>query len=315
MLLNSEKAEHSFRGLSVVDEKTFWVAGSQGIVGKTEDAGKSFSWYDIKKYSENECRDIEAFDADNALVMLITQPAVVLKTKNGGKRFKKVYTDSNDKAFFDALSCWSSTNCMGVGDAVEQNEFYLFQLQNNIWDKIPNSFTTEEGEAFFAASGSNLQMLSSTDFIAVSGGKVSRIFYHYQNAKGVQDLEIIQGHESTGANGFYFDVKQQQGIVVGGDFQQKEHSMFNLLIILWNPRTQKFDYQLPNTPPSGYKSGVCQLYKDLWVTVGTSGIDYSQDGGLNWIHFSDDAYHVVQKLNSHTAILAGPEGKIAKLSF
>ncbi len=314
-VLNQEQDSVSFRGLSVVDENTFWVAGSKGVIGKTENGGQSFKWFIEEDYIENEFRDIEAFSNKHAYVMAITQPASILELKKSGKDFRVKYKDSDKKAFLDALSCLSEDQCIAVGDAVQAHEFYLLKKDKNKWLKIKNTFNTQEGEAFFAASGTNIQKINENEFIAVSGGKVSRLLYHYQGVEKVQELDMIQGQETTGANGFYFNPATQKGIVVGGDFMNKENSMFNLLMIKWNPESQTFEYQLPEMPPKGYKSSVCQLTDLIWICCGTSGVDISQDGGKIWHHFSDESYHVIKTRNEYSAILAGPNGKIALLQL
>ncbi len=179
-LLNQEQKNISFRGLSVVNENIFWVAGSKGMIGKTTNGGKSFQWMPQKKYSQNEFRDIEAFEAQSAYVMAITRPASILKTTNGGRRFKTVYKDTHEKAFLDAMSCTNFSQCIAIGDAVHAHELYVLFTKNSKWKLWQNSFKTQEGEAFFAASGTNIQLFENENFIAVSGGQTSRIMYRYK---------------------------------------------------------------------------------------------------------------------------------------
>ncbi len=312
-LLNNEKDTISFRGLSVVDESIFWVAGSAGMIGKTVDGGKTFQWYYQKKYAQNEFRDIHAFDTTTAYVMAISEPAAILETNNGGNSFKKKFIDKS--AFIDALDCLNPIECLCVGDAQKASQLFLLSKQNEKWKNIEPAFSTPSSQNFFAASGSNIQMISPDAFIAISGGEKSLIMYRYKGQEKIQEVPILMGSETTGANGFYYNAEQNLGIVVGGDFTKKEASMFNMVRFFWNSEEQQFDFELPFEAPSGYKSGVCQLDENLWVCCGTSGIDYTKDGGIHWIHLSDESYHVVQKRNSRSAILAGSKGKIAVLEF
>ena len=52
----------SMRGLSVVDDKTVWVSGSNGMVGLSVDSGNTWKWMTVKGFEKTEFRDIEAFD-------------------------------------------------------------------------------------------------------------------------------------------------------------------------------------------------------------------------------------------------------------
>ncbi len=314
-ILNREQDSISFRGLSVVDENTFWVTGSKGIIGKTEDGGNHFEWENVKKFAQNEFRDIHAFNRKSAFIMAITQPAAIIKSSNGGKTFKSFYEDDNEKAFLDAMDCIDERQCLAIGDAVKPRELYILRYEGKKWKKQHNTFHLKDGEVFFAASGSNIQLFDNDDFMAVSGGVVSRFIYRFQGKEGIIDLEMIQGKESTGANAMYYNLEENKGIIVGGDFMQKENSMFNLLLFSFDETTKNFEFTLPKIPPKGYKSSICQLDEDLWVCCGTSGIDYSTNGGNTWEHFNDEAFYVIQRKNQRSAFLAGPNGKIALLLF
>ena len=82
----------SLRGLSVVNDKVIWASGSAGSVARSTDGGKTFIWQSVAGYEKSDFRDIEAFDENTALIMGITQPAVLLKTidvVSTGKKFLK----------------------------------------------------------------------------------------------------------------------------------------------------------------------------------------------------------------------------------
>jgi photosystem II stability/assembly factor-like uncharacterized protein len=46
---------------------------------------------------------VEAFDANTALIMAVDSPAVILKTKDGGKSWKEVFRDNRKGMFLDAM--------------------------------------------------------------------------------------------------------------------------------------------------------------------------------------------------------------------
>ena len=93
----------SLRGLSVVNNQVIWASGSAGSVVRSTDGGQTFTWLTVAGYEKNDFRDIEAFDENTAIIMGITQPAVMLKTIDGGRNWKKVFDDTTKGAFWDAI--------------------------------------------------------------------------------------------------------------------------------------------------------------------------------------------------------------------
>ena len=65
----------SIRGLSVVNDNVVWVSGSNGTFGRSTDGGKTWKWSVVKGFEKNDFRDIEAFDANTAIVMSVDAPA------------------------------------------------------------------------------------------------------------------------------------------------------------------------------------------------------------------------------------------------
>src|SRR5436190_7761032 len=75
----------SIRGLSVVNDNVVWVSGSNGTIGKTSNGGKTWTWIIVKGFEKTEFRDIEAFDANIAVIMAVGEPAYILRTEDGGQ--------------------------------------------------------------------------------------------------------------------------------------------------------------------------------------------------------------------------------------
>jgi hypothetical protein len=121
------------------------------------------------------------------------------------------------------------------------------------------------------------------------------------------------GKNSTGANGLALHPNQHQGIIIGGDFANDKRSDSALLLFSLYPRIK---FSNPVTPPSGYKSAAVYLSPSAILSCGTSGVDLSVDGGLNWKNISKLGFHVVVKSpDGKSAILAGGNGRIAKLLY
>jgi photosystem II stability/assembly factor-like uncharacterized protein len=325
----------SVRGLSVVDDNVFWASGSSGMVAKSTDGGKTIQWQQLKGYEKRDFRDIEAFDSNTAIIMAVDWPAIILKTKDGGKIWYKVFEDSTKGMFLDAMDFDKVNPYFSINDTVNNEVFGIvigdpingkpfFAVTSNAgstWVKIPKAkdeqfLLMNEGEAFFASSGTNIKITNYDDFsppFAVTGGKSSRLIdflYHQDYGK----LPIVQGKESTGANSIDVNNKTKRAVIVGGDFANDKDTTLNCVLINFNSNPPQFTH--PQTPPHGYRSCVIYIAENKLITCGTSGIDISTDGGNNWQLISNENYYVVQKAKNSTAVfLAGNKGRIAKVIF
>lgn len=300
----------SFRGLSVVNDQVLWVSGSAGTVGRSTDGGAHVEWITVPGFEKKDFRDIAAFDDQTAIIMGIAEPAVILKTTNAGKTWRTVFTDSTKGMFLDAMDFYDAKKGAVIGDPINGKFFLaITKDQGETWsthDPLINNhdLTAADGEAFFASSGTNL-MHRGKELVFATGGKKSRLFFENK----IWELPLLQGRESTGANSIAIDSKGN-GLIVGGDFSKDSIRTGNA--VLFDKGGNKI--RVPQTNPQGYKSCVIFLTKNQLIACGTSGIDLSYDGGLNWVNISKESFHVVQKAAKGNAVfLAGGNGKLAKL--
>lgn len=304
----------SIRGLSVVNDNVIWVSGSNGMVGRSNSGGKNWSWFTVKGFEKTEFRDIEAFDASTAVIMGIGEPAYLLKTTDGGESWKVVYENKTKGMFLDALHFVGREWGMVIGDPVDGKVFIAATVNGgDSWqewaaDKRPR---TDSGEAFFAASGTNIRFFRDNNFFLVSGGTRSRLFT--ENLTTL--LPMVQGTESTGANSIaVYDNGNLKGskkiIVVGGDFSKDSSTKNNCFVSNDGGKTWK----APKKPPHGYRSCVEYLsIKDV-LSCGLNGVDYSSNGGKEWEWISKESFHVCRIAKLGTSIyLAGNNGKVGKI--
>ncbi len=307
----------SLRGLNILDDNIVWASGSNGTVARSTDGGKIFEWLLVQGYEQRDFRDVEAFDANTALIMAVAEPAIILKTKDSGKTLKKVFEDTAKGMFLDAMD-FITDGAIGqvIGDPIGNTPFRAITFdQGEVWRKIYPSGswffddTLAKGEAFFAASGTNIKLINTRHVheplpAFVSGGTESNIFYISKVG-----LPLIQGKESTGANSL--DSRSDGDlIVVGGDFTNDKNTAGNCALSNDFGKT----WIKPKTSPHGYRSCVEYITKDKLITCGTSGVDISNDGGMNWELISTQSFHVCQKAKKGSKVfLAGANGKIATL--
>lgn len=305
----------SLRGLSVVNDNVVWVSGSSGTVGKSTNGGKNWKWSVVKGFEKREFRDIEAFDANTAIIIAIDTPAYILKTIDGGDSWKIVYENKTPGMFLDALDFANSRMGIVIGDPVNGKIFIAKTYDSgNTWQEEPDTPSAETGEAFFAASGTNVKLFANNDFIMASGGTKSRLISN----RSATALPIIQGQESTGANSIDVydnglpDKPGKLMVIAGGDFKNDSSSEKNFFYSTNGGKTWK----APVIPPHGYRSCVEFLSKKDILTCGLNGVDYSKDGGKTWKWISKEGFHVCRIARIGTAIfLAGSNGKVAKISW
>lgn len=307
----------SLRGLSVPSDNVVWVSGSSGSVARSVDGGQHFEWIQVAGFEDRDFRDIEAFDADTAVIMAIAEPAQILRTTDGGKHWRIVFTDSTKGMFLDAMS-FIGTQGTVVGDPVDGHLFIAHTLNGGrTWEPMkPYMPAANTGEACFASSGTNLHpvigRLRPSFMGLVTGGITSRIHLLPFPGTKMEDipgnLPMLQGKESTGANSL--TAWKKTWLVVGGDFNKPNDKTGNCAFTTNGGK----NWRTPEVPPNGYRSCVIFLNSKQALTCGLNGIDASDDEGLHWYAVSDKGFHVVQQSKNGKAVyLAGSKGQIGKL--
>lgn len=304
----SSGTKTGMRGLSVVDDKTVWVSGSNGKVGRSLDGGETWKWVTVKGFEKMDFRDIEAFDKTTAVIMGIDAPAYILRTIDGGENWQVVFKDTTKGMFLDAMEFWNEQSGIVIGDPLK-GKFYIARTFDggNTWQGIPenNKPVADSGEACFAASGTNIRKLGHGEAIFITGGLTSNV--HIRDKK--ISLPLIQGKETTGANSIAVKNKKTW-MVVGGDFNTKDSSTKNAAITFNAGKT----WSTPSAPPAGYRSCVEYIKKKQWITCGLNGADISNDDGKTFTSISKEGFHVVRKAKKGNAVFfAGQGGRIGKL--
>ncbi len=305
----------SLRGLSVVDNNTIWASGSNGKIARSTDGGKSFVWCSPKGHESRDFRDTHAFDSMTAIIMAVAEPAIILKTKDGGKNWYTVFFDSTKGMFLDALDMKGDEGVV-IGDPLVDKPFMATTRdKGETWkvvQDLPASYVLEKGEAFFAASGSNICLLKSSEpqgMIFASGGVASRLFIGDRS----YPIPIQQGKSTAGANGILLFKKQKEGVIVGGDFSNEKRADSTISFFSYKGKVK---FTIPPQMPHGYKSGAAATSDGQVLVCGTSGVELTSDKGRSWKKISPLSFHVAAASPDGTMIyLAGAEGKIARVVF
>ena len=167
----------------------------------------------------------------------------------------------------------------------------------------------EQGEAGFAASGSNVQMINDSTYVFVSGGLKSRFFR--SNNRGENWNEVLIPYypgEASGAFSVCF-ANDSIGVITGGDYVQYNLQL-NTTYFTTDGGKSWFNSE---HPPRGYRACVFET-NGVFYACGRNGIDFSTDGGVNWTAFADGTYYCLDA--SETQLYAtSKEGKVFKFDL
>ena len=305
----------SIRALQVIDNSSVYYAGSKGDIGYTRDNGLSWSKQSLV-YQDSVIPHFRslATNGKDIFSLSIANPALLYQISDN--KTEIVYSEINEKAFYDAILFFDDgVHGIAVGDPTEDcPSIILTENGGTSWTKIPcdNLPKFEEGEAFFAASNTNLKIINKTVWMA-SGGKKSNVYksLDYGNTWVEYSTPIIQGEGSQGIYSMDFS-DENNGIIMGGDYSKSLDNKankavtkdggktWNLIAVGKNPNYKSCVQYVPNT--NGQEI----------FAVGYTGISYSKDGGNTWKEVSKEKYFTIQFIDKNTAWLSG-NNKIGKL--
>jgi photosystem II stability/assembly factor-like uncharacterized protein len=299
----------SFRGLSVVDNNTAWLSGSQGWIGRSTDGGMTWKFNQVKGFEKVDFRSLYAFDSQRAVIANAGSPASILFTTDGGENWKTVYSNSHQDAFFDGIDFWNDKEGLLYGDPIDGKMLLLRTTDGGLsWKEINHAPALEKGEASFAASGTGIRCTNKNQVMIATGGKVSRIWMSKNKGDTWSNVTapIIQGESTTGI--FSLAQNKKALVIVGGDYQKElmttDHNFYS---------TDKGKHWLrPAVPTRGYRECVEFVSNKAVVAAGPSGADLSTDSGITWKVLSDEkGLHVARKArNGSLVILAGGNGQV-----
>lgn len=301
------QAPAHFRGMSIVDDNVGWVSGTKGIVGRSIDGGKQWTFTPVRGFEGMDFRSLYAFDSLNAVVANAGSPAYILRTTDGGRNWKTVYTNSHPQAFIDGVDFWNEREGLMYGDAINGRMLLIRTTDGGMtWSEIPESLRPElkEGEGSFAASGTNIRCMQSGKTFIATGGQTSRFFISADkgNTWTVTHPPIIQGKTMTGIFSMAFK-SDNEGIIVGGNYEIDSLKQDHMYLTTDGGKS----WQKPSRATRGIREGSEFLTHSLVVATGYPGIDYSTDGGRTWLPLSNErGYAVIRKARKgNLVVLAG----------
>ena len=304
-------SEASLRGLSPISARVCWASGSGGTVLRTTN-GRTFERRPVDGAEALDFRDIEAFDAERAIVLSAGQPARVYRTQDGGDTWSMVYENQDERAFFDAMDFADDKFGLAFSDPIEGKLLVIRTLDGGrTWQELPRKAfpASPEGEAGFAASGTCLRVDEEAAYIGLGGTAGARLFATKDrgNTWTVVKTPIRSGLASAGI--FSVAIQGREGVLIGGDYAAPDDTQ---AVAAWTDDGGA-TWTLAEEQPTGFRSCVirCEIG---WMAVGTNGTDVSGDGGKTWDRLSSTGWNVALKAKTDGSVwAAGSKGRIATL--
>ncbi len=308
----------SIRAIVPVDENKVWFAGNMGKVGLIDGTTPKIA---VIRYEDSLMHFRAVAKTKNSFFVLsIANPAVLYKIGFDGLEatsMEEVYFEEGELVFYDAMQFWDNREGIAMGDPVDDClSIIITRDGGNNWEKLSCDSLpkTEEGEAAFAASNSNIAVFKDHVWI-VSGGKRARVFHSADRGRNweVYDTPIIEGGRMTGIYSVDF-YDENTGVIFGGDWENMENNTSNKAITEDGGKTWTL---LSDGKGPGYRSSVRFIPGgggDEIIAAGSLGISYSNDKGESWKELSQEGIFAIEFVNDSIAFASG-NNKVLKLTF
>ncbi|MEV6488913.1 oxidoreductase [Actinoplanes sp. NPDC051633] len=305
-----------FRGLAPVSARVAWAAGSAGTILRTVDGGRSWQSVGPPGVEELQFRDIEAFDAHNAVALTIGEgtDSRLYRTTDGGRSWTEVFRNDEPTAFYDCITFLDRRHGLALSDPVG-GKFRILATADGgrTWAvRDPAGMPAAlPGEFAFAASGTCLVSAGGRAFFATGGGERSRVFTSDDRGRSwhVTDSPLPSG-EAAGIFSLAFR-DRRHGIAVGGDYLTPTAAPDGSATTRDGGRT----WTVSRRVPGEYRSGATFVVGTVALAVGPTGSDWSLDGGRTWTRFDTGSFDAVLCARDLSCWASGENGRIAKLRF
>lgn len=307
--LQTSGPDTNLRGVSVQYDQgsqgkqhyIIWASGSNGVILRSTDDGKTWRQLNVPGGGELDFRDIEAFDAETAYVMSSGEgdKSRIYKTSDGGKNWRLEYSDKRPGFFLDALACESPIHCYGLSDPVDGKFVVLATDDGEHWQELPRDRMPPAlpGEGAFAASGTALTLCEDGGIYFGTGVGAARIFRSTDHGRSWKAMATpIAFGASSGIFSVACEGRRDGLVAVGGDY--KEPGQAKRVAIYSEDCGET--WQLAEQQPGGYRSAVGSFSYGDFAAVGPNGTDISHDRGKHWKH--------TDALNLNALSFAGNQG-------
>jgi photosystem II stability/assembly factor-like uncharacterized protein len=303
------------RGLSAVGANVAWASGSQGTVLRTVDRGATWQQVGPPGTTTLQFRDIEAFDADRAVILSIGSgsDSRIYVTSDAGQHWTLAFVNADPNAFYDCMTFFDNKRGLALSDPPDGVKFRIISTSDGgrSWHIVDPAGMPPAlaGEFAFAASG---QCITSDHghraWFGTGGAAQARVF-RSDNRGRTWSVSATPMNSGPTAGIFALAFRgQQHGLAVGGDFLLPTASPDNFALTSDGGSS----WQLVPSAPAEYRSGATWVNGHTAIAVGPSGSDASFDHGRSWHGFDDGSFDTVD-CAAGACWASGEQGRAAYL--
>ena len=303
------------RGLSAVSHRVAWASGSAGTVLRTVDGGRTWRSVGPAGTADLQFRDIEAFDADHAVILSIGpgESSRVYLTSDAGASWTETFRNTDPLAFYDCLAFSDRHRGLAISDPVG-GRFRVLSTSDGgrSWEVLPTDGMPPAlaGEFAFAASGTCLVAKGRDAWFATGGDVQSRVF---RSGDRGRTWRVTATAVPSGPTAGIYSLAlrdQRHGIAVGGDFTVPLSAPDAAATSRDGGRT----WTTAPAEPGEYRSGAAWAGR-IAIAVGPTGSDISLDGGAHWARFDGGSFDSVDCVGPVTCWASGENGRAAVLTW
>ena len=302
------------RGLSAVSARVAWTSGSAGTVLRTQDAGDSWENVSPPDTGGLQFRDIEAFDADHAVILSIGEgeDSRIYVTSDGGLHWTLTFVNEDPNAFYDCMTFFNRRHGLALSDPVD-GRFRIIATDDggDSWRVVDADMPAAlPGEFAFAASGQCLVSAGGRRaWFATGGGPQARVFRSDDRGQSWEvSATPIRSGPSAGIFALAFR-NQRHGLAVGGDFAVPTQAPDALALTEDGGAT----WNLVDDAPNEYRSGAAWIDGRAAIVVGPTGSDVSGNRGRSWQRFDEGSFDTVDCARGGACWASGERGRVARL--
>ncbi|MBN7819644.1 WD40/YVTN/BNR-like repeat-containing protein [Bowmanella yangjiangensis] len=290
-----------------------WVAGTQGQVYKSLDAGNTWQAVAISSEPEGDIRDLQQFADGSVLAMTVGpgQSSGLYRSTDGGLSWQLWLQNEQAEGFFNAIDFWDQNQGLLFGDPVDG--FYVVMKTadgGKSWRRIPKAQLPAilDKEAAFAASGNTLKIQDKDNVWIATGGFSASAYHSDDGGEHWQrvSLPIHQLGQTGGAYAIGLN-SNNEVFALGGDFQDRPGKYPNLAK-LTAQGAQRLD-----AGERGLRTAMACI-EAICLATGKTGTDISYDHGISWQAFSEQGFYTLAA-DKQTFVGAGHDGRVGILNL
>ncbi|HJX82992.1 MAG TPA: YCF48-related protein [Candidatus Angelobacter sp.] len=310
----------SLRGISAVSSKVAWASGAKGTVLRTVDGGDHWEKLAMEGAQQLDFRNVRAFSATTAYVMSIGpgEQSRIYKTTDAGQHWQSQFTNHHAKAFYDCFAFWDEKHGIALSDSVDGAFPLISTSDGENWSQLhPSQMPAAlPNEGAFAASGTCIAIAGQNDVWFATGGPAARVFHSADRGQTwtVVTSPILSGAASQGIFSIVFH-DPKNGVMAGGDYERPTNRLQNCAYT----HDGGAHWTLAKIQPGGYRSAVAFISDafsskstEFLIATGTTGSDYSTDGGNTWLPADPAEYNAMSFAGPRAGWAVGSKGRIAK---